>query len=118
MAARRSRSRSGKGPAKGPSQSKAHREFVSEAEEILERMRGDLSDLADQRAAGGDVDPDLVNRLFRSGHSLKGLAGMFGLDALSDLAHHLEDVLDGMRLGRVALDSPAADLIDEAVAVF
>jgi len=118
VAARRSRSRSGKGPAKGPSQSKAHREFVSEAEEILERMRGDLSDLADQRAAGGDVDPDLVNRLFRSAHSLKGLAGMFGLDALSELAHHLEDVLDGMRLGRVALDSPASNLLDEAVAVF
>jgi two-component system chemotaxis sensor kinase CheA len=43
---------------------------------------------------------------------------MVGLDALSELAHHLEDVLDGMRLGRVALDSPAAALIEEAVALF
>jgi two-component system chemotaxis sensor kinase CheA len=40
------------------------------------------------------------------------------LDGLSELSHHLEDVLDGMRLGRVALDSPAASLIDEAVNVF
>ena len=32
--------------------SKADREFVSEAEEILERMRLDLADLSDQRAAG------------------------------------------------------------------
>ena len=108
MAARRTRSR----------RTKAYREFVSEAEEILERMRGDLSDLADQRAGGREVDPDLVNRLFRSAHSLKGLAGMFGLDALSDLAHHVEDVLDGMRLGRVSLDSPVAGLIEEAVGVF
>jgi two-component system chemotaxis sensor kinase CheA len=110
VAARKSRSRSRR--------SRAHREFVSEAEEILERMRADLSDLADQRAARGDADPELVNRLFRSAHSLKGLAGMFGLDALSELAHHLEDVLDGMRLGRVALDSPAAALLEESVALF
>ncbi len=110
MAARRSRSRSRR--------SKAYREFVSEAEEVLERMRADLSDLADQNEAGAEVDPESVNSLFRSAHSLKGLAGMFGLDGLSELSHHLEDVLDGMRLGRVAMDSPAASLIDEAVGVF
>lgn len=110
MAARRSRSR--------PRRTRAHREFVSEAEEIVDRMRADLTDLADQRAARGEAEPELVNRLFRSAHSLKGLAGMFGLDALSELAHHLEDVLDGMRLGRVALDSPAAGLLEESVALF
>jgi len=110
VAARRSRVRSRR--------SKAYREFVSEAEELLERMRADLADLADQNDAGAEVDPEGVNSLFRSAHSLKGLAGMFGLDGLSELSHHLEDVLDGMRLGRVALDSPAASLIDEAVNVF
>jgi two-component system chemotaxis sensor kinase CheA len=109
MAARRPRSRA---------RSKAYREFVSEAEEILERMRADLADLADQRGAKRDVDPDLVNRLFRSAHSLKGLAGMFGFDGMSQLAHHLEDVLDGLRLGRVPLRSPAVGLLDEAIAVF
>ncbi len=102
----------------GRARSKAYREFVSEAEEILERMRADLADLSDQRAAHTEVEPDLVNRLFRSAHSLKGLASMFGLDAISQLAHHLEDVLDGLRLGRVSLDSPAVALLDEAVAVF
>ncbi|HME70740.1 MAG TPA: chemotaxis protein CheA [Myxococcota bacterium] len=109
MAARRPKNRP---------RSKAYREFVSEAEEILERMRGDLADLADQRAAKHEADPDLVNRLFRSAHSLKGLAGMFGLDGMSQLAHHLEDVLDGLRLGRVPLNSPAVGLLDEAVTVF
>jgi two-component system chemotaxis sensor kinase CheA len=94
---------------------KAYREFVSEAEEILERMRDDLSDLADRRGAGTELDPELVNRLFRSAHSLKGLSGMFGLDGVSELSHHLEDVLDGLRMGRTALDEAAVSLLDEAV---
>jgi len=96
---------------------KAYREFVSEAEEILERMRDDLSDLADRRGEGGDLDPELVNRLFRSAHSLKGLSGMFGLDGVSELSHHLEDVLDGLRMGRTALDETAVTLLDEAVSL-
>jgi two-component system chemotaxis sensor kinase CheA len=97
--------------------SKAHREFVSEAEEILERMRDGLSDLADQQSSSGESDPELINKLFRSAHSLKGLSGMFGLDGLGELAHHLEDVLDRVRLGRAALDSAALGLLDESVAL-
>lgn len=96
---------------------KAQREFVSEAEEILERMRDELSDLADGRGRGAEPAPDLVNRLFRSAHSLKGLSGMFGLDGISELSHHLEDVLDRLRLGRTRLDDGALALLDEAVAL-
>lgn len=94
------------------------REFVSEAEEILERLGSDLEDLADQRATSGEPSPDLVNRLFRSAHTLKGLAGSVGLDALGELAHRMEDVLDGLRLGRIAIDSPAVPLIHDAVSLF
>ena len=100
------------------SASKADQEFVSEAEEILERMREDYLDLDDQRSSGGEVDPDLINRLFRSAHSLKALAGMFGLESIQGLAHHLEDILDGLRLGRVSMDSPLVGLIDEAIRIF
>jgi two-component system chemotaxis sensor kinase CheA len=99
-----------------PTRSRAAREFVSEVEEILERMRSELADLADARA-GGHLDPDLANRLFRSAHSLKGLAGMFGMDGVGDLAHHLEDVLDGLRMGRLAATAPALDLLEPAVAL-
>jgi two-component system chemotaxis sensor kinase CheA len=110
VAAKRSRSKSKKS-------ANENNEFVAEAEEILERLFEDLSDLQDQRHGGDEVDPDLVNRIFRSAHSLKGLAGMFGLDAIGELAHHLEDILDGLRLGRIGFDSPAVELLDEGVSL-
>lgn len=103
--------------AKATVKTKDNREFVAEAEEILERMFEDLSDLQEQRHAAGEVDPDLVNRISRSAHSLKGLAGMFGLDAISELSHHLEDILDGLRLGRISFDSPAIVLLDDGVSL-
>jgi len=93
---------------------RATREFVSEVEEILERMRADLADLADARA-GGRLDPELANRLFRSAHSLKGIAGMFGFEGVGDLAHHMEDILDGLRMGRLSPGAPALALLDEGV---
>jgi two-component system chemotaxis sensor kinase CheA len=105
-------------PRKGRRGSKTDREFVSEAEEILDRMRQDLTDLNEERVAGEDVDPDVVNRLFRSAHSLKGLAGLFGFDPIQDLAHRVEDILDGLRLGRVRLEFSVVSLIDEAVHLF
>jgi two-component system, chemotaxis family, sensor kinase CheA len=95
---------------------RATREFVSEVEEILERMRADLADLADARA-GGRLDPELANRLFRSAHSLKGIAGMFGFEGVGDLAHHMEDILDGLRMGRLPPGAPALALLDEGVEV-
>ena len=110
MAAKRSRQKKKKS-------ANDQREFVAEAEDILERMFEDLSELQEQRHTRDEVDPDLVNRIFRSAHSLKGLAGMFGLDAIGDLSHHLEDILDGLRLGRISFDSPAFGLLDEGVAL-
>jgi two-component system chemotaxis sensor kinase CheA len=97
---------------------KADQEFISEAEETLEHMRDDLADLNDQRGRSKEVDPELVNRLFRSAHSLKALAGMFGFDPIHQLSHRLEDILDGLRLGRVSIDSSAVSLIEEAVNLF
>lgn len=116
-AASKARAKSKPSKQSGAKSRKEQREFVSEAEEILERMAEDLSDLHDQRGGDREVEPDLVNRIFRSAHSLKGLAGMFGLEAIGELAHHLEDILDGLRLGRIPNDSPAVDLLDDALAL-
>ena len=96
---------------------KAQHEFVSEAEELLERMRHDLSTLAEAHAAGRGAPPATVNQLFRSAHTLKGSAGMFGYSQLAELAHHLEDVLDRLRMGRTTLDRTGIALLDESVSL-
>jgi two-component system chemotaxis sensor kinase CheA len=96
---------------------KAQQEFVSEAEELLELMREDLSVLAEASAAGREAPAASLNQLFRSAHTLKGSAGMFGYTALAELFHHLEDVLDRLRMGRATLDRAGLGLLDESVAL-
>ena len=66
-----------------PLMNKAVRDFLAEAEEIVERLGSELADLADV-AGDGDIDPDLLNSIFRGAHSLKGLAGMFGFAGVSE----------------------------------
>jgi len=118
VAARRRKSSAGDGAPNGARRDrKLQQEFVSEAEEILERMRDDLSTLAEATSGGREAPPAIVNQLFRSAHSLKGLSGMFGMAALAELAHHLEDVLDRFRLGRTALCGAGIRLLDESVAL-
>jgi two-component system chemotaxis sensor kinase CheA len=99
-------------------QGRAEREFLSEAEEILERMRDDIAACLERASAGAEIAPDTLNRLFRSAHSLKGLSGMFGLAALAELAHRVEDLLDAWRLGRAQPTAARLALFDEAIALF
>lgn len=94
------------------SSSRAISDFLGEAEEIIENLNNDLIVL-DDCAAEGRCDPDLLNRIFRGAHSLKGLAGMFGFDDISSLAHHLENLLDHLRLGKVPLSNGLVQLLTE-----
>ncbi len=91
-------------------------EFVAEAQEIVDALNRDLIAVEDEMRSGSDeIDPDRLNNLFRSAHSLKGIAGMFGLEEVAGLAHDMENVLDGMRLGKVALDTRALDVLFSCV---
>src|SRR5215831_12894962 len=96
---------------------KALTEFLSEAQEIVEALGRDLLALDEQRAQGR-IDPETVNDAFRAVHSLKGLSGLFGVARMVNLSHNLENLLDGLRLGRVPLTSPILDLLFEAVEVY
>ena len=93
---------------------KAVKDFLAEAEEILDQLSLDLMALSDC-ADCGDFNPDLVNSVFRAAHSLKGLAGMFGFAEIAELGHHLENLLDALRLGRVELDQAVVSVLFESV---
>jgi len=85
------------------SANKAVKDFLGEAEEITDQIGSELADLADM-ADSGDLNPDVLNSIFRGAHSLKGLAGMFGFNDISELSHNMENLLDWLRLGRLTLD--------------
>ena len=83
--------------------SRAIKDFLAESEEILEKLNLDLVTLGDVIENGGAAEPDLLNTIFRGAHSFKGISGMFGFDDLCELCHHMENLLDSLRLGKVQL---------------
>lgn len=95
---------------------RAREEFFAEAQEIIEGLGRDVLAL-DDTLQKGKADPDLVNDVFRAVHTLKGLSGLFGAARLSSLTHELEELLDDLRLGRVALDDRTLGLLFRATDV-
>jgi len=94
--------------------SSAIREFLGEAEEIFEKLNLDLVELG-ERADSGESNPDLLNSIFRGAHSLKGLAGMFGFSDIGELSHHMENLLDSLRLGKVPLNEILVETLFESL---
>jgi two-component system chemotaxis sensor kinase CheA len=91
---------------------RAREEFTSEAEELLETLSRDISEL---EAHGANVRPEVINKIFREVHSLKGLAGMLGFAEIAELSHNLEDMLDRLRMGKIPITRPLIDLLFDAV---
>ena len=78
------------------------KEFIAEAEELLEESQRLILEIQDTFASG--VNPDTVNALFRSMHTLKGVSGLFGLQGITTLSHSLETLMDDVRLGKIEVD--------------
>jgi two-component system, chemotaxis family, sensor kinase CheA len=93
---------------------KAVKDFLAEAEEIIDQLSLDLVGLSDC-SESGDCSPDLINSVFRGAHSLKGLAGMFGFSEIAELAHNLENLLDSLRLGKVSLDQGTVSVLFDSM---
>ena len=89
-------------------------EFLAESEELLEKLNRDLAVLG-ETADAGQENPDLVNGIFRDAHSLKGLAGMFGFNDIAELSHHLENLLDNLRLGKIDLTAALVDCLFDSL---
>jgi two-component system, chemotaxis family, sensor kinase CheA len=68
--------------------------FIEDSKEHLESIESDIMALEN---LDGDYDEELINRIFRTAHSIKGAAGFFGLETIGSLAHKLENALHLMR---------------------
>ncbi len=66
-------------------------------EEALEHLSAIETDFLALEKAGDDFDPEVVNRVFRAAHSIKGGAGFIGLVNIKDLSHKMETVLGRFR---------------------
>jgi two-component system chemotaxis sensor kinase CheA len=84
--------------------------FVSESQEHLQALHEAILDL--------EREPDSaepLERIFRSAHTLNGMAAMMGYEGMSQLAHDMEDLLDKVRKGTWAVAPMLLDLLFECV---
>ncbi|WP_251554543.1 chemotaxis protein CheA [Neobacillus muris] len=80
--------------------------FIEESKDHLQAINDQLLKL--------ETEPDdigIVHEIFRSAHTLKGMAGSMGYDDLASLTHQMENVLDLVRNGKLAITSEMMDVI-------
>ncbi len=74
--------------------------FLAEVDEHLQALDDGLI-----RLERGDVDSDLVQTVFRSAHTIKGMSGMIGHQRMTNLTHAMETALDGVRRNEIQISS-------------
>jgi two-component system chemotaxis sensor kinase CheA len=79
--------------------------FADEANERIDSMVATLLELEN-----GQATADTIDSLFRDTHTIKGGAGMLGLDDVGTLAHAIEDLLENVR-GATAVPPELADML-------
>lgn len=82
--------------------------FISEAREQVEAIEQLLLQLEEN-----PNDRELLDALFRCAHTVKGSAGIFGLNEVVGFTHHVETLLDDMREGKVELGVELSTLLLE-----
>ena len=80
--------------------------FISEAVEQIEAIETLLLELEEQ-----PDNRELLDSLFRCAHTVKGSAGIFGLNRVVEFTHHVETLLDQMRDGKIALNPAISTLL-------
>jgi two-component system chemotaxis sensor kinase CheA len=91
-------------------------DYYAECDEHLVSIRRALVTLEDEVGAGG-VERTVLDNLFRSFHTLKGISGMVGLDAAEQLAHHLESYLRELREGTLILSASGFEALVSGVSL-
>jgi two-component system chemotaxis sensor kinase CheA len=83
-------------------------DYLAECREHLATIE---TDLLSMEQAGSAIDEQLVNRVFRAAHSIKGGAGFFDLLKIKELAHRTENVLDLVRSGQMVPTSEIVSIL-------
>lgn len=76
--------------------------FRAELAEHVQTMTDGFLAIEQATGAGQTVEPALLEKTFRAAHSLKGAARAMGVVAIEQLAHALENILDGLRRSQLA----------------
>ncbi len=80
--------------------------FLQEADDLLAEV--------EETALGMDAlppEPELVHRLFRAFHTIKGSGGMVGLNGVASFTHHVETLLDSVREGEQPVTKELVDIV-------
>lgn len=80
--------------------------FVEESRDHIQALNDNLMALE-----GSPEDHDLVNSIFRSAHTLKGMAATMGFDKMAHLTHEMEDGLDKVRTGQLKITPSLMDVL-------
>ncbi|MGE4419636.1 MAG: chemotaxis protein CheW [Sulfurimonas sp.] len=85
-------------------------DFLVESFELIEQLDQDLVELE-----SNPQDLELLNRIFRVAHTIKGASSFLNFDVLTHLTHHMEDVLNKARHGDLIIDADIMDVILESI---
>uniref|UniRef100_UPI0018F85E9E Hpt domain-containing protein n=1 Tax=Helicobacter suis TaxID=104628 RepID=UPI0018F85E9E len=85
-------------------------DFLVEAFEMNEQLDQDLVELEHN-----PEDPDLLNRIFRVAHTIKGSSSFLNLDTLTHLTHNMEDVLNRARKNELKITPDVMDVVLRSV---
>ncbi len=82
--------------------------YLVETQELLESLSQDLMVLENH-----PNDMDLLNRIFRSFHTIKGTSSFMGFSHISEITHHAEDILNKLRRSELIVNQPIIDVLLE-----
>jgi two-component system chemotaxis sensor kinase CheA len=80
-------------------------------DESLEHLADIQNDLLAIEAAGADIDENLVNKVYRAAHSIKGGAGFMGLTNIKNLTHEMENILGKIRSREMVPNSEVINIL-------
>lgn len=80
--------------------------FLEEAREHLQALNQNLLAIE-----SGDNQPRLIEEIFRSAHTLKGMAATMGFTQVTEITHRMEDVFSNIRSGKQKVTPELTDLL-------